>query len=167
MHMADRDLVFKRKEKLYVADWDAACMVAATVRENEQLYTTDEVSRAKLAHDFIRKSGYPSIGEAVHLLMDGNMKNIPKLIPMDIERAYKIYGMHPKYLCGQMVKKTIGRIPVDHTLCYTDKNIKLYTDVMHLDRKMFLILVVDPINLTLQSKIERESKQELGLGLQG
>jgi len=38
---------------------------------------------------------------------------------------------------------------------------------MHLDRKMFLISAVDPINLMLQSRIERESKQELGLGLQG
>jgi hypothetical protein len=165
--MADRDLVFKRKQKLYIADWDAACMVAATLRENEQSYTKNEVSRAKLAQDFICNSGYPSIGEAVHLLMDGNMKNIPKLIPMDIERAYKIYGMHPEYLCGQMVKKTIGRVPVDHILRHVDKNLKLYTDVMHLDHEMFLISTVDPINLMLQSKIERESKQDLGLGLQG
>jgi hypothetical protein len=66
-----------------------------------------------------------------------------------------------------MVKKTVARMPVDLTLRQVDKNLKLYTDVMHLDREMFLILVVDPINLTLQSKIERESKQELGLGLQG
>ena len=58
-------------------------------------------------------------------------------------------------------------MPVDFTLRHTDKNLKLYTDVMHLDREMFLISEVDPINLTLQSKIERESKQELGLGLQG
>ena len=87
VHMADRDLVFKRKQKLYEADWDAARMVAATVCENEQLYTKDEVSRAKLAHEFICNSEYPSIGEAVHLLTDGNVRNIPKLIPMDIERA--------------------------------------------------------------------------------
>ncbi len=36
VHMADRDLVFKRKQKLYVADWGGtASMVAATVWENE------------------------------------------------------------------------------------------------------------------------------------
>jgi len=58
-------------------------------------------------------------------------------------------------------------MPVDLTLRHVDKNLKLYTDVMHLDRETFLILAVDPINLTLQRKIERESKQELGLGLQG
>jgi hypothetical protein len=167
VHMADRDLVFKRKEKLYVADWDTTCMAVATVCENEQLYTKDEVSRVQLAHEFTRKSGYPSIGEAVHLLTDGNVRNIPKLIPADVEGAYKIYGAHPKYLRSQMVKKTVGRTPVDHTLHYIDKNLKLYTDVMHLDREMFLISAVDPTNLMLQSKIEKESKQELGLGLQG
>ena len=131
------------------------------------MYTKDKVSRAKLAHEFIRNSGYPSIGETVHLLTDGNVRNIPKLIPMDIERAYKIYGTHHEYLRGQMVKKTVSRIPVDRTLCYMDKNLKLYKDVMHLDHEIFLISAVDPINLMLQSKIERESKQDLGLGLQG
>jgi hypothetical protein len=139
-------------------------IVAATIQENERLYTKEEVSRAKLAYEL---AVYPSLGEVVHLITDGNIRNIPKLMPADVERAYKIYGSHLEYLWGQMVKKTIARMPVDFTLRHVDKNLKLCTDVMHLDREMFLILAVDPINLTLQSKIERESKQELGLGLQG
>ena len=80
-------------------------IVAATIQENERLYTKEEVSRAKLAYEFVRNSGYPSLGEVVHLITDGNIRNIPKLIPVDVERAYKIYGSHPEYLRGQMVKK--------------------------------------------------------------
>jgi hypothetical protein len=165
--MGDRDLVFNRRDKLYVADWGTERTVAATAQENEQLYTKEEVRRAKLAHEFVKNSGYPSLGEAVHLLTDGNVRNVPVLLPADVERAYKIYGTHPEYVKGQMIKKTATRVPVDHTLRYVDKNLKLYMDVMHVDHEMFLVSVVDPLNLTLQCKIERESRHDLGMGLQG
>jgi hypothetical protein len=46
VHMSDRDLVFNRREKLYVADWGTERMVVATAQENEQLYTKEEVRRA-------------------------------------------------------------------------------------------------------------------------
>jgi hypothetical protein len=167
VNMGGRDLVFNRREKLYVAGWGTENTGAATVQENEQLHMKEEVRRAKLAHEFIKNSGYPSLGEAVHLLTVGNMRNIPVLLPADVERAYNIYGPHPEYVRGQMVKKMATRVPVDHTLQYVDKNLKLYTDVMHIDYKMFLVSVVDPLNLTLQCKIERESRQDLGMGLQG
>jgi hypothetical protein len=64
-------------------------------------------------------------------------------------------------------KPNKSRVPVHLTLRYVDKNLKLYMDVMHLDREMFLVSTVEPLNLTLQCKVEKESKQELGLGLQG
>ena len=52
-------------------------------------------------------------------------------------------------------------------LRYVDKNLKLYADVMHIDYEMFLVSVVDPLNLTLQCKIEQESQRDLDMGLQG
>jgi hypothetical protein len=96
VHMSDRDLVFKRRQKLYIADWGTMGIVAPTIQENEHLYTKEEVSRAKLAYEFVRNSGYPSLGEVVHLITDGNIRNIPKLMPVDVERAYKINGSHPE-----------------------------------------------------------------------
>jgi hypothetical protein len=35
---------------------------------------------------FIENSGYPSFTEAVHLLMDGNIQNIPNITGADIQR---------------------------------------------------------------------------------
>jgi hypothetical protein len=167
VHMTKRDLVFRRKEKLYVADWDQAVTVGATIQEGERLYSKEEVSKAKLAHEFIQNCGYPSAKEAVHLLMDGNVRDIPVMIAADVERAYKIYGVHPEYVKGQLVKKTVQRTPVDNTLRYTGKELRLYTDVMHVDREMFLVSTVDPLNLTLQTAVENQTKDVLGLGLQG
>jgi hypothetical protein len=65
-------------------------VVLATVQENEQLYMKEEVRRAKLTHEFIRSSGYPSPEEVVHLLIDGNVRGIPKLLVEDVRRAYAI-----------------------------------------------------------------------------
>jgi hypothetical protein len=45
-------------------------------------------------------------------------------------------------------------------------NLRIYADVMHVDREKFLVSVADPLNLTLQSIVENESRNALGLGLQ-
>ncbi len=42
----------------------------------------------------------------------------------------------------------------------------LYTDVMHIDGSKFLVTVCEPLQLTLQCKIERETQQVLGMALQ-
>jgi hypothetical protein len=43
----------------------------------------------------------------------------------------------------------------------------LYTDVMHIDGFKFLISVVEPLQLTVQTPLENESADQLGLALQG
>ncbi len=81
VHMKDRDIVFHRREKLCIADGNDMAMVGVTVQEGEWLYSKEEVCKAKIA-------------EAVHLLMDGSIRNILALVVADIERAYDIYGVH-------------------------------------------------------------------------
>jgi hypothetical protein len=77
------------------------------------------VRRARLAYEFVWNTGYPSVREAIHLLTDGNVHNLPKILPVDIERAYRIYGVHPEYVKGQLVKRTVSRMPVDSMLKHT------------------------------------------------
>ncbi len=115
VHMKDRDLVFYQREKLNIADWNDMVMVATTVHEGEQLHSSEEVCKAKLVHEFIWNSGYPSAKEAVHLLTDGNMRNILLLVSADTKQAYETYGVHPEYAKGQLVKGTAHRMPVDNT----------------------------------------------------
>ncbi len=160
---------FARRNKLYIADWSVTGLyVCATVRENEMLYTRDEVRRAKIAYDLICNSGYPPPTEAVHLIHDGNVRGIPAaLTRADIEQVYKIYGVHPEYVCGQMTSQKVSRAQVDLGLHSTDKRLRIYTDVMHIDGQMFVISVTDPLNLTLQTKVQSENRLELGMVLQG
>jgi hypothetical protein len=82
----------------------------------------------------------------------------------DVERAYKIYGQHPEYVKGKWVKRTAGRMPIDVTLRSTEVKQKLSTDVMEVDGEKNLVTVSDPLQLTLQTTVENESKQVLGMG---
>jgi hypothetical protein len=167
VHMDGRDLVFRRRDCLYVAEWTGDGGMYATVQENELLYTKEQVSRAKEAYEFIRNCGYPSPVEAQCLLKDGNVKGIPLLMSGDIKRAYKIYGQHPEYVKGKLVKKTVGQVPVDMALRSVEKEQKLHTDVMSLDDAKFLVTVSDPVNLTMQTWIRNKGKTEMGMALQG
>jgi hypothetical protein len=74
---------------------------------------------------------------------------------------------HTKVCKGQMVKKTMSRMSVVNMLRHTDKNLKIYMDIMHVGKEIFLVSVPDPLNLALQYKIENESRNMMGLGLQG
>jgi len=103
------DAVFSRQNKLQVSYWCIDEGAAnAMVRENEQLYTKEEVHRAKQAHKFLKCSSYPLPDKAMHLITDGNVHGMPLLIKDDLERAYEVYGTHPEYMQGQMIKKKVG-----------------------------------------------------------
>ncbi len=55
VHIHDRDLVFNRRQKLYIVGWSTMVVVAVT------------------------------IGKAVHLLTNGNIHKIPTIQPVYIE----------------------------------------------------------------------------------
>jgi hypothetical protein len=84
VHMPGKDLIFKCRDKLYISERYAEGTVDTTVQENEILYSKNQVRWAKMAHEFLKNSGYPSLGEAVHLLTDGNVCGAPTIMKEDI-----------------------------------------------------------------------------------
>jgi hypothetical protein len=62
VHLQDRDIVFNRRGKMYVADWEQVRSAYATTG----VYTKAKELRAKRAYDLLRTSGYPSMTE-VHV----------------------------------------------------------------------------------------------------
>jgi hypothetical protein len=164
--IGDRDVKFKRREKLYIADWIGKSDTYATVHDNALVYTKEELCRAKEVYELVKNSGYPSPNEALHLLMDGNIWGLLALTAADLERAFKVYGIHPEYVRGQLTKKKVSRAQVDLGLRSTDKNLRMFADVMHLEGNMFLVTVADPLILTMQCYLENESRMALGMALQ-
>jgi hypothetical protein len=112
-------------------------------------------------------SGYPSLEEAIHLMHDHNVQNMPNITCAAIERAYNIHGTPPEYVQGKLTKKTVGRLRVDDMLREEIKNQHVYTDIMHVDDGVrFLVSVAVPLYLMLQCKIENEGSTEVGMALQ-
>jgi hypothetical protein len=105
VHRGDGDVKFKWREKLYVADWIGKYDTYATVHKNALVYTKEELRRAREVYELVENSGYPSPNEALHLLTDGNIRGLPALIAADLERAFKVYRMHPEYVRGPLTKK--------------------------------------------------------------
>jgi hypothetical protein len=80
VHMPSQDIVFERRNKLYVAEWceeraeEVDGTANATMQENEWLHTKEEVRRARAAYEFLRNTGYLSMSKAAHLISDGNVR---------------------------------------------------------------------------------------------
>lgn len=152
----EHDTGLEWREKLYIVEWKDTGLVNATVQENQQLYSKDEVRRVKINHDLIKNSGYPSEGEAVHSLMDGNICGMRQILVGDLERAYNIYGEHPEYVRGQMTKSKVRQIPIDLGLCSID--------VMFLDGEVISVSVTDPLNLVYSVGWKMRVDRSWGLG---
>ncbi len=65
----------------------------------------EALCKAKEVYELICNSRYPSPNEAMHLLTNGNVRGMPTLTVADLQRAYKMYGLHPEYVRGQLTKK--------------------------------------------------------------
>jgi hypothetical protein len=104
VHIDYRDIVFSRREMMYVADfsdWLAddqqrvkqlyTGLSLMTVSEKENLYTRQEVRRALEAGEFLKALGYPSERDALEVLHAGNVRNIPHS-PDDIRRFIPYTG---------------------------------------------------------------------------
>jgi len=162
IHTPKGDILFEKKGKLHVADFAAYGNILAT-----QVYTKAEMARAHAVRDLVRNTGYPSYQEVVNLIQDGNFSHLPNLTAKDVQRAYDFFGKSAAFIRGRMTKQVVKRAVVDDDLVLEEKNLVLHSDVIHVDRNMFLVTVCNPLQLTVQVHIERESHSVLGMALQG
>ena len=67
---------------------------------------------------------------------------------------------------GKRTKKKISRVQFSEELKLTDIDQVIYTDVVTIDKKKFLLSVCDPLHLTLHNSIKDEMEASLGIALQ-
>jgi len=160
VHLPERDIVFKKRNKLFVADFVEYCGNVLVTKA----YTKGEIHRAMLAQDVLKMSGYPSLQEAIHLIQDGNIANMPMLTAEDMRRAFELHGEPVGSVRGKMTQKKVGRAVYDDDLIMDEKNM---SHVMHIDGHKFLVTVCEPLQLTMQCTVVRETATVLGMTLQG
>jgi hypothetical protein len=149
VHLTERDLVLEHRGKLYIADFTRDGQVHVT-----KAYTKAEEEQARQAYELIKNAGLPSYQEAVYLVEDGNIAHMPVLSAADVHRAFELYGIHPEYVCGKMVKKKASRAVIDGNIILDERKQMLYTDVTYIDGSKFFVMVCKLLQLTLQCKIK-------------
>ena len=107
VHVGKVEVEFKldSNTRQYIADWrdykdlftysprpHSVNVVVSSVKQNEAMFSKDDVRRAQLARDFIAKTGYASKEEVMRLVTSqGNIVNIG-ITRADVQRAVDIYG---------------------------------------------------------------------------
>lgn len=88
VHMDHTDLVFKHRDKMYMAnfsDWLVEAKIQElftnlsllTVSERESTYMHKQVRMALEAGKFLKALGYPTEREALGIVSHGNVLNVP------------------------------------------------------------------------------------------
>lgn len=177
VHMNDRDLVFERRGKLYIGDFSdwindgyqknqQELSLVTTTRDREHLYTKKELKGANQAKEFLKNAGFPSENEAIHLIRDGNIQNVPVSV-QDVKNCFDIYGPPVAMVRGKTTRKK------DNVNDHVDVGIKeerkiqtMASDIMNVNEESFLISVASPLEITIASHVVNQTKTKLGEAVQ-
>jgi hypothetical protein len=171
VHLPSGPLVFRRRDKLYVADmrkWASKEEQRAfiTVKENEEGHSTADIKRARAAYEFIANTGYCSFEQAKQLVNSGSIIGL-KITAKDIDLAKEIYGFPPPYVRGRRKKFKAKRQQVDMNLKHTSKIQTMYADLMYVRGKPFLLSLSMPLGILLVTEMLNLKQLNLGEGIQG
>jgi len=179
VHMDDRDLVFKRREGMYVADFSDwivedeespkevhTDLCLSTVEERESLYSRKQVCKALEAGEYLRAMGYPSLNDAVNIVRDGNVRNTPYGVEV-VRRFFDIYGAQIPELRGKTTRRypnvaTMEDFAAKHQITHQT----MVADVMLVCGEKFLVSVSSLLEVLIVKQLQSKSKQCLGTGVQ-
>ena len=172
VHMANRDLTFYERDGLYLADFrdwiTAGGLSMMTVAEREAMYTRKQLSGAQRAGEFIENAGYPSQGEALKLIRDGNIKNIP-VEALDVKLFYEIYCEPIPSIRGKATADKGANMKDTYDpglkLQITEKS--LTTDIMTVSGVNFVVSLAEPLNIIISSYVPSLGQVTLGRALKG
>ena len=126
-----------------------------TVHSNKQMYSRRDVQGADNARALQAKLGWPSTTKFIQIV-DNNLLNNCTVTSEDINRATKIYGPPTPLLQGKMTRSKPQQVsthttPIPHKILHTYPTIKLYIDLIYINKLPFLHTQSSPIDfLTIQ-----------------
>lgn len=171
VHLESGDLVFKRRNKLYVADmsewWqDIGVANVTTTADNEQRYRKHEVARAQIARDITVNSGFSSERDTLGLVNDGNISGVP-VTSADVRRSYDIYGKSAHSLRGRRTQHRVRRIKMDTNLKGdAGERQTMQGDIMYAGNQNFVACLTKPLDLMTLVHVKSLKTAELGDAVQ-
>jgi hypothetical protein len=121
-----------------------------TVDENKSHYTKRELKQAEEAKAFMKKTGYPSVADAIKIIESGAITDCP-IAPADILRARDIWGADLASLKGKTVHKNLKRVREDF-LPKPKKSTAIqdmYADICFLVDKPYMLSITQSLNMIM------------------
>ena len=173
VHMPGRDLVFYRRDKLYVAnmrDWATDAprgqAMVTTSAENEANFSAKEVARAKEAYQLAANAGYTSEQEALGLVNDGNFTGVP-ITAHDVKRAFLIYGKPTAHVRGRQKAKKSKQQQTNADLKSPPGELQsMYGDVVYFERAPYVMCLTEPLGLLTVTAAASTKTRALGEAVQ-
>jgi hypothetical protein len=121
-----------------------------TVDENKSHYTKREIKQAEEAKGFMKKTGYPSVADAIKIIESGAIMDCP-ITPADILRARDIWGPDLASLKGKTVHKKLKRVREDFLPKPKESTAvqNMYADICFLDDKPYMLSITQPLNMIM------------------
>jgi hypothetical protein len=172
VHLPERDVIFHRQGRLYVADMSdwldrPSTSLVTTSAEKESGYSRKEVERAREARQLIENAGHISQRDALNMVRGSNIQGI-SVTADDVMRCFDIYGQSAPYVQGRTTVRKPVRLAVDKNLKEEHKPAQdLHCDVMWVNEQIYFISLSANLGLLLCSSIPTTHTSELGLALQG
>jgi hypothetical protein len=148
-----REYVFKFTELRWSRDFSkdfnihAFSSTVETELKNEQLFTKNEVERARTAGTLIRRLGFPSTGMIIPMIERGTLNNCP-VTAADVLRCLKISDKaFISYYKGKATHRSVNFDKPINVPRLIDKSQILHMDVMFIAGQPFLVSVAKPMNL--------------------
>jgi hypothetical protein len=171
VHMhGGRDLVFHRRDKLYIADmseWDQGetHVYVTTVSDNEAKYPAKEVKRAREAYELACNAGYVSERQALGLVNDGNITGVG-ITANDVRRAFELYGKSAAAVRGRRTahKSMTQKVDPDLKSPYGEQQV-MCGDIAYFNEKPYLMCVSDPLGLLTVTPVANNKTKTLGAAL--
>ena len=121
------------------------------MKNYEKMYSRRQVARAKLARTLLRRLAFGPPAVVARMLNQGTLIECP-ITTDDIVTADKIYGKFVPELRGRAVRRSgFDAISVEPSTPRVPMRLNMYTDIMFINSKPFLLSVFQAINLTMVS----------------
>lgn len=154
VHLPEGGLVFtpyktgSRAGYLYSYKVPEEKAMVQTVEERMKLYSKREVTAAEDARDLERLLGHPSPANLIKMINSGAIVE-NKVTAQDVRRAQSIWGPSVESLKGKTKTHASPRVTVEHVPAPVERELALHADILFVDGDPHLIVVAQPLGLTL------------------
>ena len=173
VHVGSTEVEFKLDSgtRQYVVDWrefhklfsfspKSVNVVISSVKQNEAMFSKDDVRRARMARELIVKSGYASKEDIMRLVTSqGNVVNI-EITRADVQRAVDIYGAQHVLHGRSRIMRPDTRVLRAEPILKPPQN--LYCDKFNVYGLWFMLCNAKPLEMLLVKYLEGQSELHLG-----